>query len=44
MLDFARRGCDLRYTIGFEYNEGTGTGETNGELERIIKYSVVMHQ
>ena len=43
MLDFERRGCDLRYTIiiSFESSKGTGTGETNGVLERILNYSMV---
>ena len=43
MLDFERRGCVLRYTIiiTFESSKGTGTGETNGVLERILNYSMV---
>ena len=43
MLDFERRGCDLRYTIiiSFKSTKGTGTGETNGVLERILNYSMV---
>ena len=38
MLDFETRGCDLRYTIiiSFESSKGTGTGETNGVLEKIL--------
>ena len=37
-LDFERRGCDLRYTIiiSFESSKGTGTGETNWVLEKIL--------
>ena len=43
MLDFERGGRDLRYTviISFESSKGTGTGETNGILERILNYSMV---
>ena len=43
MLDFERWECDLRYTIiiSFESSKGTGTGETNGVLERILNYSIV---
>ena len=43
MLDFERGGCDLRYTIiiSFELSKVTGTGETNGILERILNYSMV---
>ena len=43
MLYFERRGWELRYTniISFESNKGTGTGETNGVLERILNYSMV---
>ena len=39
MLDFERRGCELRYTIiiSFESNKGTGTGV----VERILNYSMV---
>ena len=43
MLYFERRGWELRYTniISFESNKGTGTGETNRVLERILNYSMV---
>ena len=43
MLDFERRGCHLRYTIiiSFESSKGTGIGETNGALERILNYFMV---
>ena len=43
MLEFERGGCDLRYTIiiSFASSKGTGTGETNGILERILNYSMV---
>ena len=39
MLEFERRGCDLRYTIisSFESSKGTGTGETNGALKANLK-------
>ena len=39
MLDFERRGCDLRYTIiiSFESSNGTGTGEANGLLRAYLK-------
>ena len=39
MLDYERRGCELRYTIiiSFESNKGTGTGV----VERILNYSMV---